>query len=261
MSNITTTNNTDIATGRMALMKTDAERNTLALMDAQKAHTVNIEQFVKLIAEVYAYKGMQPVDADIAYQAQMLKAECSQYFKSLTYPELRNAIFNALRGEYGQMFGLNVAEYHKAIKSYLNDTKTLEAKKTVLQRLNIPAEPLLTDAQKEAIMVDAFARVKADVLAGKSLLNDTGAIGVYNWLKKAGKLKGILNEIEIAQIKEQAEDILKNQYAAKAESMDRNTRATAKDMIKKLTDGLLPNELTVVCQKLALEKLIKENKL
>lgn len=254
MTQLTTTN-------EIELMRTEAERNTYLMMKADKVWQVDVSMVMQILQKAHLDAGKPLTSEDLAYQAATLQQECSLHYKQLTLPELKNAILGLIRGEYGEIFGLNISTYHKAIKSYLESEKTREAKKAVMQRLNQHQEPVLSDADKEAIMVQAFERVKAKVLNGESLIDDYGATGVYMWLGRKGKLKNCITDAEKEQIKAQAEIILKNQYTTKAQTINRDDRAAANSILQKLNAGLLPNDVNVICQKLTLEKLIKDGTL
>lgn len=254
MTQLTTTN-------EIELMRTEAERNTYLMMKADKVWQVDVSMVMQILQKAHLDAGKPLTSEDLAYQSATLQQECMLHYKQLTLPELKNAILGLIRGEYGEIFGLNISTYHKAIKSYLESEKTREAKKAVMQRLNQHQEPALSDAEKEAIMVSAFERVKVKVLNGESLLDDMGALGVYGWLAKQGKLKSVLNSDEIQQIIQKARSLLKTKYEADAKTVNRKDRQEANKMLQKLEANLLLNDETVICKKLTLEKLIKEKKL
>jgi hypothetical protein len=245
-----------------ALMVTETEKRAYDVMYAPKAIDTNTNTYVDLLTQVYAVSGQKSSGVDMAILAKQLKAEINTYFKHLTFAELSIAINNALRGEYGEIYGINVVTFHKAIKGYLNAENTLRERKAVLARLNNPPQKDLPAEEKEDRLKASFNRLKQDVKDGKSLVDDFGAMGCYNWLVANKRLtQKMFTDKELSDIKDQATEILRAKYAADTQSVNRETRTAAKFMIKKLTDGFLENHVLSICKKLCLELAFKTNRI
>lgn len=252
-----------IIADKYKLMITPKEQETFLLMQGAKAIHADLDSYYSLIMQVYAYKGMKTegLEDELVKQASLFKGEVSTYYKSLSFAEVKLAIEQALRATVDRLEYPSIESYSLAIKRYVNSTETLNAKKAVLARLNPPQTPELTEAEKEAISQQGFERLKAKVLAGESILNDMGAIGCYNWLKKKGTLNGIMQPDEIEEIKQRATDLLNAEFTAKANTLNADIRKVNLKKSQDLLNGLLPNDHNAMCQKLALEKLIKEGRI
>lgn len=253
-----------ITQDRYKLMKTPTEQKMLLLMDSAKAIHTDLTQYGDLVSLLHHYtygKVTEEQEQDLTVQARDLKEEIKKHFPTISFEEVKIALNNTIRKVYGDFYGLNIVTYHNGIKSYLNSTETLNAKKSVLARLNQPIAPELTEEEKEAIKVKGFERLKAKVLAGESIIEDTGAIGCYNWLKKKGVLNGIMQPDEIEEIKKRATDLLNAEFTAKANTLNADVRKVNLKKAQDLMNGLLPNDHNAMCQKLALEKLIKDGRI
>ena len=245
------------------LMITQKEKETFLIMQGVKAIHADIESYYGLIIQTYTYKGMKTagLEDELVLQAKLFKAEVSTFYKSISFAEVKLAIEQALRATVDRLEYPSIESYSLAIKRYLNNAETLNTKKAVLARLNPPIVIELTPEEKEAISQAGFERIKAKVLAGKSIVDDMGAIGCYNWLKKKGTLNGIMSEEEREAIKQRATDLLHAEYTAKANTLNKDVRREALKKAQDLTSGLLENDLTSLCKKLALESLIKQGKI
>lgn len=252
-----------IIADRYKLMVTSKEQEMFLIMQGAKAIHADVESYYSLILQVYAYKGMKTdgLEQELIKQASLLKGEVSRYYKSISFAEVKLAIETSLRAVKDRLEYPSIESYSLAIKRYLNATETLEAKKSVLARLNPPVTKELTPEEKEATSQAGFERIKAKVLAGESIIEDYGAMGCYGWLKSKGKLNGIMNDAERAEIKQRATDLLNAEYTAKANTLNKDVRRGALKKAQDLAAGLLENDLTSLCKKLALEYLIKNRKL
>lgn len=247
---------------KYALMHDDEERKTLLLMESPKAKDASNEDFILLISSLYAYLGQTPNEQDIATQVLLLKKDCIEKFKNLSFEELTLALNNALRADTEPLKFLNASNYFQSIKKHLNSPKTLDAKKKVMQRLYPIKENELSDEEKESIRQAGFNRLKEMVLNDMSILNDTFAAACYRWLKAKKIIVGsMFSEGEDQEIKKIAEQILRSEYEAKSKTTDRGTRAQFKSLLKSLENGDMGNQVNVLCQKIALERLIKSGKI
>jgi len=248
---------------RYKLMQTPKEQETFLLMEGVKAIHADLDSYYSLIMQVYAYKGMKTdgMEEELVRQASLFKGEVGNYYKQLSFAEVKLAIEQALRATVERLEYPSIESYSLAIKRYLNSAETLNAKKAVLQRLNPNEAPELSAEEKEAISQAGFERLKAKVAAGESLVDDMGAVGCYLWLKKKGTLNGIMQPEEVEAIKERASQLLQADYTAKANTLNKDVRRGYLKKAQDLTAGLLPNDLNAMCQKLALEYLIKQGKI
>lgn len=251
-----------IVADRYALMKTPTEQKTFLLMEGLKAMHADVESYYGIIMMVYAYKGMKTegLENDLVMQAKLFKAEVSTFYKNVSFEEVKIAIETALRADTDRLEYPSIESYSLAIKRYLNSPETLKNKKAVLQRLNPNDIPDPSPEEKEAISQAGYERLKAKVLAGESIVNDSGAIGCYNWLKKQGKLANTMNEQEIAETKERAMQLLNAEFTAAANTLNIDVRRANLKKSQDLIAGLLPNDLNAMCQKLALEYLMRNGK-
>lgn len=251
-----------IVADKYALMQTPAEQKMLLLMEGIKAIHADTESYYDLIMMVYAYKGHKTagMEEELVMQAKLFKAEVATFYKNISFAEVKIAIETALRADTNRLEYPSIESYSLAIKRYLNDVKTLADKKAVLQRLNPNDIPELSAEEKEAISQSGFERLKAKVLACESIVDDPGTVGCYNWLKKQGKLNGIMSAEEIAKTKERATQLLQAEFTAKANTLNQDIRRAALRKAQDLMNGLLSNDLNAMCQKLALEYLIKTGK-
>lgn len=245
---------------RYKLMQTPQEQKTFLIMEGVKANHAPVEHYLELITMVYAYKGHKIDATEKANQAKLFKAEVATFYKNISFEEVRIAIETALRADTDRLEYPSIESYSLAIKRYLNDAKTLNDKKAVLQRLNPNDIPELSPEEKEAISQSGFERLKAKVLAGESIVNDMGTLGCYLWLKKKGVLKGIMTEEEREQTKQRAIQLMQAEFMATANTLNKDVRRAALKKSQDLIAGLLPNELNATCQKLALEYLIRNGK-
>ena len=257
-------NNQLITQDRYKLMQTPAEQKMLLLMDSAKAIHTDLTAYGDLVSILHHYtygKVTEEQEQDLTVQARDLKEEIKKHFPSISFEEVKIALNNTIRKVYGDFYGLNIVTYHNGIKSYLNAAETLNTKKAVLARLNPPIVIELTPEEKEAISQAGYERIKAKVLSGESIVDDMGAMGCYNWLKKKGLLNGVMSEQERDAIKERATDLLHAEYTSKANTLNKDVRREALKKAQDLTSGLLENDLTSLCKKLALECLIKQGKI
>ena len=251
----------EVLADKMKLMVTEEEKNSLILIECTKASDATNQEYVTLIQSVYAYLGHKTDVEDIASQAIMLRGDCKTIFKSLSFEEVRTAINNALRAEIEPLKYASVANYKEAIYRYVNDIKTQNAKRAVFDRLYpLPVEPELSAEEKEALSQKGYERLKEKVAKGESIIDDLGALGCYLWLKKKGKLDGIMNEEERAAVKERATQLLQAEFTAKANTLNKDVRRAALKKAQDLINGMLPNDLNAMCQKLALEILMKDGR-
>jgi len=241
------------------LMQTPMEQKMFVLMRSPKATTYHADDYMDLVGELYLYSKQQVSEAEIEAEAMMLKAEVQKYFSFISFDELREALNEGIRatGE-DAMFGINIKEMNKAIQRYMIAVQP--KRKAVLQRLSEPpAEP--TEEQKEQILMDALGILKQKVAEGESLIENTGAFGVYKWLKRTKKINGSMFPPDaIEAIKTQAEGYIRQKAAVKQQQISRESRTEGKQIIMKLESGLLENDIDAIGAKLALEYLIKESK-
>ena len=244
------------------LMQTPKEQETFLLMEGVKAIHADLDSYYSLIMQVYAYKGMKTdgMEEELVRQASLFKGEVANYYKQLSFAEVKLAIEQGLRATVDRLEYPSIESYSLAIKRYLNSAETLNAKKAVLQRLNPNDIPELSAEEKEAISQAGYERLKAKVLAGESIVDDSGTIGCYNWLKKQGKLNGIMSAEEISETKERATQLLQAEFTAKANTLNIDIRRAALRKAQDLMAGLLPNDLNAMCQKLALEYLMRNGR-
>lgn len=249
-----------ITADRYKLMQTPQEQKTFLIMEGVKAMHAPVEHYLELITMVYAYKGHKIDAEERVNQAKLFKAEVSTFYKNVSFEEVKIAIETALRADTDRLEYPSIESYSLAIKRYLNSPETLKNKKAVLQRLNPNDIPEPSPEEKEAISKAGYERLKAKVLAGESIVNDSGAIGCYNWLKKQGKLNGIMSAEEIAETKERAMQLLNAEFTAAANTLNIDVRRANLKKSQDLIAGLLPNDLNAMCQKLALEYLMRNGK-
>lgn len=243
-----------------ALMQTPTEQKMFVLMRSPKAVTYMANDYIDLIGELYLFKKQPVTDDEIQAEALMLKAEVQKYFSFISFDELREALNAGIRAtDENAMFGINIAEMNKAIQRHMIASQP--NRRAVLERLNQP-QAEKSEAEKEQILMDALTLLKEKVSAGESLIENSGAFGVYRWLKRTERIKGsMFTPEDIERIKKQAENHIRGKATVLQNKLDPESRKQAKSIIDNLETGLLENEMTALCQKLSVEFLIKQGKI
>ncbi len=109
------------------------------------------KEFLILISELSNTLNQSKTDVDKAMLTQGLVLEAINYFPSTTIPEIRLALNNGIRGEYGQYFGLSIASFHNFIKSFLAEEKRQIAIKKQFEYEESLKEKPITEEDKQKL--------------------------------------------------------------------------------------------------------------
>lgn len=220
--------------------------------DKDEVRTVVKEQ----IKSAYMVTGrdVHPTDLDIMVEL-LLKDLCGK-FSRITIPEFKEAMYRGVRGEYGKLYGLNIAVFNEWVDGYLMSEQRVQA----LSRIPKIEEQL----KQRTVPPDEAERIAEQAYeTSLSKYRRTGAIydlghGVYDWLYRKGKVKitnGIMKKVfseesdRLNMAIERAKAKLDRDAASKAEKelydLDRNEprlRSIAKDyVLKQYFDSLIIN--------------------
>jgi hypothetical protein len=109
------------------------------------------KEFLVLISEISNTLNQSKTGEDKAILTQGLVLEAINYFPSITVQEVRLALNNGIRGEYGQYFGLSVATFHNFIKAFLAEEKRQIAIKKQFEYEESLKEKPITEEDKQKL--------------------------------------------------------------------------------------------------------------
>lgn len=134
--------------------------------------------------------------------------EVKTSFTTLTIDEIKNAFHYGVRGKYGEVFGLNVAQAAKWMSSYMTDHTRVEARKELAKAADQSNEPSPDEkfSTAKGLSLDAYILVKANHPVGIT------GVAVYTFLNALGLIhadykKGIMKEALNVLVVEKERDI------------------------------------------------------
>lgn len=141
----------------------------------------------KLRSVIYSamfLKGFDLDSKDIAVMSQILEKDIRRSkLQNLTMEEVRYAVENGIRGEYGEYYGLNNVTLLNFLKAYSVSEQRAKALKVCNQK-QLPEKASITDREKTQRIIQGIIQ-KFDDYKTTGRLYDFGNPG-YDFLAKAG---------------------------------------------------------------------------
>lgn len=182
-------------------------------LDPNDAQAEIAKLIVNLLVDA-GYKDSKKQNVIMHLTTRMYEDMVTRY-KHLTLGELKIALNEGVRGNYGEFKGINITTISFWIKSF----EASEYRKTSLQHFNKlvglqTPRPQPTEAEKETLLQKACADAYTDFLAGRpfTLIAKT----IYDYLKTKHNITW--TDAERAQIKKQATANYEQQLLAKKRS-------------------------------------------
>lgn len=135
-----------------------------------------------IIGGVYAQAGQAILPNELASMAKAVFRDIQSRFSALTIEEIRIALDNGIRGDYGAFYGLNVITFNNWLKAYKQSDERYKAIKNIEMKKN--ALPPPGAAYNEQKMQEMCLRYFEDY----KKVGDPGiaCVTVYQHLQKIG---------------------------------------------------------------------------
>ena len=143
--------------------------NTKLIVDMNQKEVQS--DIIKILSKTYLDSGKIIDTKELLSLSGGVLNEVKRYFPNLKVGELDLCFQNGVRGQYGDVFGLNIVTFHKWIKAYLNEEKRAEALK-IRNTLQTEPKKEYTEADKLRIRNEFMVHAK------KTYLN-SGHFGVF----------------------------------------------------------------------------------
>lgn len=107
------------------------------IMDMPKAEAMKL--IIDLLDKTYKDSGQIPIPNSIKPFAEGVYSDLNVIFSACTIDELKLCLYNGIRKEYGEFYGINVATVHGWIKAFIASEKRQKAKLEYNRPINKPA--------------------------------------------------------------------------------------------------------------------------
>lgn len=165
-------------TGKYALAVTSPKAIELSKKNLQST-------LAEIIARAYYDCGYRIDTPDLALMAANLADEIKNYFASLSVEDVKLALANGSRGQYGEFTGLSIALFHRWLRAHQTSANRLNALKA------LPAEDHTPVIDREKIESDWKAHIQKQFKTYK----ETGQLSIefpthqYREFEKRGLIK------------------------------------------------------------------------
>lgn len=178
-----------LSKSEMQIVRATIEETASSL--AAKSLRVLEIKFVDIISAVFYSLGRDVDDNDLSKLAELLSAEvCKSEFSNLTVSEIRIALENGIRKDYGDYFGVNIVAFNQFLRGYISDQKRIEAIKKQQDWEDQQKQPEITAKFLEQIKEKFWQNENARLLK----YQETGELDIpfpifhYKEYESAGKI-------------------------------------------------------------------------
>lgn len=144
---------------------------------AEYSENTNMKQCEALVREIFLQTGSNHSGNEemIKLTSKLLFNELLSFASMFTWLEVKSALLNGIRKEFGEYFGLSQVSFHQFLKGYKNWHEKIEAAKDYNKVLD---EPKTTDKP----MTDMFLIKESDCIDVFEEYKKTKSLPVLAWL-------------------------------------------------------------------------------
>jgi hypothetical protein len=124
-----------------------------------------VTEYIDMLTKVYFEAGHAMPGKTKEEQVKQLQIlsiafheEVQTYFKFMRVEEIRQALKNGVRKQYGDFHGINIASLHNWIKGYISDDNRKQALLKLKQENEKEPEPLVSKEQAEQLWREAILK-------------------------------------------------------------------------------------------------------
>ena len=139
-----------------------------------------------MVQTLYASLGQVPSADDVAVIIRGVCTDLQTRFKTLTLHEVKIALDNGVRGEYGEYFGINIVSINRWLKAYSASDERKEALR-IYNTAQLPQKCQPTNDEKRTMMHGACKRAY-QIFVETGIVYDFGN-AVYDHLDSEGLIK------------------------------------------------------------------------
>lgn len=201
-----------------------------------------VNEYIDMLTKVYFEAGHAMPGKTKEEQVKQLQIlsiafheEVQTYFKFMRVDEIRQALKNGVRKQYGDFHGINIASLHNWIKGYISDENRKQALLKLKQENEKEPEPLVSKEQAEQLWREAILKQFRKFKETGHFICEFPTFQ-YQQFEKRGMIR--LTEERKKEIYEQAKIKIQEGYRIKRlNPKDKNELNRLSDAIKRMDEG------------------------
>ena len=212
-----------------------------------------------MVSSVFTMAGQEMKEKDLAAIIREVSKDLQTRYKSLTLEEVKIALDNGVRGDYGQYMGINVVSINGWLKAYMNSDERKKAIRDKSPQLALPAYSGPSEEEFDELMTIKIGEAKAEY-DNTGNYRDRGNV-LCRYLQRIGEIKLSKEEnwqIVLQAIKELRKDANQNKQMLK----NRMILSAIEDEIneKGFSKREIPGEVIRKCRCIAINRYLAELK-